>query len=218
MKQDGRGGEEMTVIRVIAITDADGAVIGYRVQLPSTQNWSPFNTDGALNDLSADAMLALFPGLETQYEKAAWDALERAGVFENDAPILLTGWSLGGMMAGEISTDPRISGRVESIVTAGSAIDKHASEIDPSVRVTQVNNILDPVHHLELVGYEDGKDERGSNWQVYSPFDWRIHNADMYGELADDLVPAVRPGDDVFFADDVEGTYEQVYEMGYTRG
>ena len=107
-RQDGRGGEEMTVIRVIAITDADGAVIGYRVQLPSTQNWSPFNTDGALNDLSADAMLALFPGLETQYEKAVWDALERAGVFENDAPILLTGWSLGGMMAGEISTDPRI--------------------------------------------------------------------------------------------------------------
>lgn len=217
-RQDGRGGEEMTVIRVIAITDADGAVIGYRVQLPSTQNWSPFNTDGALNDLSADAMLALFPGLETQYEKAVWDALERAGVFENDAPILLTGWSLGGMMAGEISTDPRISGRVESIVTAGSAIDKHASEIDPSVRVTQVNNILDPVHHLELVGYDDGEDERGSNWQVYSPFDWRIHNADMYGELADDLVPAVRPGDEVFFADDVEGTYEQVYEMGYTRG
>ena len=217
-RQDGRGGEEMTVIRVIAITDADGAVTGYRVQLPSTQNWSPFNTDGALNDLSADAMLALFPGLETQYEKAVWDALERAGVFENDAPILLTGWSLGGMMAGEISTDPRISGRVESIVTAGSAIDKHASEIDPSVRVTQVNNILDPVHHLELVGYDDGEDERGSNWQVYSPFDWRIHNADMYGELADDLVPAVRPGDDVFLADDVEGTYEQVYEMGYTRG
>ncbi len=74
-------------------------------------------------------MLALFPGLETQYEKAVWDALERAGVF-----------------------------------------------------------------------------------------DWRIHNADMYGELADDLVPAVRPGDEVFFADDVEATYEQVYEMGYTRG
>ncbi len=86
------------------------------------------------------------------------------------------------------------------------------------MRVTQVNNILDPVHHLELVGYDDGGDQRGSNWQVYSPFDWRIHNADMYGELADDLVPAVRPGDEVFFADDVEGTYEQVYEMGYTRG
>jgi hypothetical protein len=47
------------------------------VQLPSTQNWSPMNGDGALNDLSADAMLALFPGLETQYKKAVWDASSR---------------------------------------------------------------------------------------------------------------------------------------------
>lgn len=216
-RQDGRGGEDMTVIRVVAIVDVDGNVIGYRVQLPSTQNWSPANSGGALNDLSADAMLALFPGLETQYEKAVWDALERSGALDGDAPILLTGWSLGGMMAGEIATDPRIAGRVQSIVTAGSAIDKHASEIDPSVRVTQINNVWDPVHHLELVGYGDD-DVRGANWQVCSPVDIRIHDADMYGELADDLVPEVRDGDEIFFADDVAGTYEQMYEMGYTRG
>jgi thioesterase domain-containing protein len=69
------------------------------------------NGDGALNDLSADAMLALFPGLETQYKKAVWDALESSGALASDAPIMLTGWSLGGMMAGDLATDPRLSGR-----------------------------------------------------------------------------------------------------------
>lgn len=216
-RQDAAGGENSTVIRVVAITDADGNIIGYRVQLPSTQNWGPGNENGALNDLSADAMLAMFPGLKTQYEKAVWDAMERAGVFENDVPIMLTGWSLGGMMAGDLATDPRISGRVESVVTAGSAIDKHAGEMDPSVRVTQVNNRWDPVHTLEFVGYDDD-DVPGPNWQTYRPTDIRIHDSGMYGELADDLVPGVRPGDEVFFADDVDGSYEQVYEMEYSRG
>ncbi len=108
-RQDVAGGEQRTVIRVVAITDAAGNVIGYRVQLPSTQNWSPMNGDGALNDLSADAMLALFPGLETQYKKAVWDALESSGALDSDAPIMLTGWSLGGMMAGDLATDPRLS-------------------------------------------------------------------------------------------------------------
>jgi len=216
-RQDALGGETATDIRVVAITDADGTVIGYRVQLPSTQNWSPMNTDGALNDLSADAMLAMFPGLETQYEKAVWDALERSGALDSDAPIMLTGWSLGGMMAGDLATDPRIADRVQSVVTAGSAIDKHAGEIDPSVRVTQVNNRWDPVHTLEFVGYGPN-DVPGPNWQTYHPVDIRIHDSTMYGELADDLVPEVRPGDEIFFADDVQGTYEQVYEMEYSRG
>ena len=217
-RQDAKGGTERTVIRVVAITDDQGTVIGYRVQLPSTQNWSPINENGALNDLSADAMLALFPGLETQYKKAVWDALEQAGALDSDAPIMLTGWSLGGMMAGDLAVDPRLEGRVQSVVTAGSAVDKHASDMDPSIRVTQVNNIWDPVHHLELVGYDPEDDVAGPNWQTYAPIDGRIHNADMYGELADDVIPGVRGGDEIFFADDVSGTHEEVYEMVYSRG
>jgi hypothetical protein len=216
-RQDALGGEQRTVVRVVAITDADGNVIGYRVQLPSTQNWSPFNADGALNDLSADAMLALFPGLETQYEKAVWDALQASGALNSDAPIMLTGWSLGGMMAGDLAADPRLEGRVQSLVTAGSAVDKHAGEIDPSVRVTQINNRWDPVHTLEFAGY-DSDDVPGDNWQVHHPVDIRIHDSTMYGELADDVIPQVRPGDEIFFADDVGGTHEEVYEMVYSRG
>ncbi len=106
---------------------------------------------------------------------------------------------------------------MQSVVTAGSAIDKHAGEIDPSVRVTQVNNRWDPVHTLEFVGYGPN-DVPGPNWQTYHPVDIRIHDANMYGELADDLVPEVRPGDEIFFADDLKNTHEEVYEMVYSRG
>lgn len=216
-RQDRRGGDASTHVRVVAIRDDDGNVLAWRVQLPSTQNWSPFNEQGALNDLSADAMLALMPELRTQYERAAWDAMARAGVLDSDAPIMLTGWSLGGMMAGDIATDPALAGRVQSVVTAGSAIDKHAGQIDPSVRVTQINNRWDPVHTLEFVGYEND-DVPGENWHTYRPTDIRIHDATMYGELADDAIAGVRPGDEVFFADDVSGTYEQIHEEVYVRG
>lgn len=216
-RQDRRGGDSSTHIRVVAIRDEDGNILAWRVQLPSTQNWSPFNEGGALNDLSADAMLALNPDLRTQYERAVWDAMRRAGVLDSDAPIMLTGWSLGGMMAGDIATDPALAGRVQSVVTAGSAIDKHAGSIDPSVRVTQINNRWDPVHTLEFVGY-GSDDVPGPNWQTYRPTDIRIHDATMYGELADDMIPGVRSGDEVFFADDLAGTYEEIHEEVYVRG
>lgn len=67
------------------------------------------------------------------------------------------------------AVDPRLEGRVQSVVTAGSAVDKHASDMDPSIRVTQVNNIWDPVHHLELVGYDPEDDVAGPNWQSTPP-------------------------------------------------
>lgn len=215
-RQDVRGGQDSTHIRVVAIMQ-DGKVVAWRVQLPSTQNWSPFNEHGGLNDLSTDAMLALNPSVRTQYERAVYDAMRRAGVFDSDAPIMLTGWSLGGMMAGDIATDPALDGRVQSVVTAGSAIDKYADAIDPSVRVTQVNNVWDPVHHLELVG--SGRDDvPGPNWQTFHPVDPRIHDSTMYGELADDVVPDVRPGDEIFFAGNAVGTTEHVHEEVYVRG
>jgi thioesterase domain-containing protein len=36
--------------------------------------------------------------------------IESSGALASDAPIMLTGWSLGGMMAGDLATDPRLSG------------------------------------------------------------------------------------------------------------
>lgn len=218
-EQDEQGGEASTQIRVVAIRDAEGNVISWRIQLPSTQNWNPLNTDGALNDARTDVMLSMFPGVPTQYEQAVWDAMTDAGVFESDAPIMFTGWSLGGMMAGELATDPRVADRVESVFTAGSAIDKHYSDIPSDVRVTQINNGIDPVHTLELVGLEPVDYVRFDNdWQTYRPLTWPMHDSGMYGAEAERYLPEPRPGDEVFFAEAGAGSYEDVYVAEYTRG
>lgn len=218
-EQDGQGGDTRTQIRVVAIRDADGNIVSWRIQLPSTQNWNPLNTGGALNDARTDAMLSMFPGVPTQYEQAVWDAMTEAGVFESDAPIMFTGWSLGGMMAGELATDPRVADRVESVFTAGSAIDKHYSDMPPDVRVTQINNGIDPVHTLEFLGLDAGDYVRfDDDWQTYRPLTWPMHDATMYGAEAERYLPDPRPGDEIFFAEEGSGGYEDVYVAEYTRG
>ena len=218
-EQDSQGGEDLTQIRVVAIRDAEGNVISWRVQLPSTQNWDPLNTGGALNDARTDAMLSMFPGVPTQYEQAVWDAMTEAGVFESEAPIMFTGWSLGGMMAGELATDPRVADRVESVFTAGSAIDKHYSDMPPGVRVTQINNGIDPVHTLEFLGLDPVDYVRFDNdWQTYRPLTWPMHDSGMYGAEAERYLPEPRPGDEIFFAAEGAGGYEDVYVAEYARG
>ncbi len=217
--QDAAGGADHTEIRVVAVRDADGEVVAWRVQLPSTQEWSPLNTDGALNDARTDVMLSMFPELETQYEQAAWQAMRDAGVFDSDAPIMFTGWSLGGMMAGGMATDPRVADRVESVVTAGSAIDKHHSDMPDSVRVTQFNNGIDPVHTLEFVGLDVGDYLRfDQDWQTYRPLTWPMHDATMYGAVAERYLPEPRPGDDIFFAGGGDSGSEEVYVAEFVRG
>lgn len=215
--QDRLGGEDSTEIRVVAITDDAGTVVGWRVQLPSTQNWSPFNTSGGVNDLSADAVLSLAPGVRTQYEKAVWDAMQKAGVMDSDAPIMFTGWSLGGMMAGKLASDPSLAGRVGAVVTAGSAIDKQASEIPGDVRVTQFNNAVDPVHTLEFVGLDPSDYIPRPNWETHRTLTWPVHDSSMYADQARSLAPDVRPGDEVFFANESTGTHEVVWYGQYSR-
>ncbi|GAB3603091.1 hypothetical protein [Microbacterium aureliae] len=217
--QDAAGGEDATEIRVVAVRNAAGEIVSWRVQLPSTQNWSLTNTGGALNDARTDAMLSLFPGVPTQYEEAVWDAMTRAGVFESEAPIMFTGWSLGGMMAGELATNPRVEGRVQSVFTAGSAIDKHYSDMPDGVRVTQINNGLDPVHTLEFLGLDPLDAVRvDDDWQTHRPLTWPVHDAGMYGAEAERHLPEPRRGDEIFFAEAGGAGWEDVYVADYTRG
>ncbi|GAA5034064.1 hypothetical protein ACFQRL_15085 [Microbacterium fluvii] len=217
--QDAFGAEESTQIRVVAIRDEQGAVVSWRVQLPSTQNWSLGNTSGALNDARSDLTVSLFPAVQTQFERAAWAAMEASGALDSDAPIMLTGWSLGGMVAAKMAADPRLDGRVQSVVTAGAAIDKYRDVIDDDVRVTQFNNAVDPVHTLEFVGLSgsDYTGSAGTQWQTYRPISSTMHDAGMYAAAADDYLPAPRSGDEIFFAAEGSAGTEDVYIAEYTR-
>ena len=130
---------------------------------------------------------------------------------------MFTGWSLGGMMAGAMATNPQYADRVTSVVTAGSAIDKYRSDIRSSVDVTQFDNTVDPVHHLEFLGLGPGDTAPRANWQTHWFTDARIHDGTMYEQGADATAPAVRNDDEIFFANDADGTYEQVYTDRYAR-
>ena len=203
-----------TEIDVVAITDGAGRVRAWRVQLPSTQYWGVFNNAG-VNDLSADAVMTLFPALQTQYERAVLDAMHRAGVDESTAPIMFAGWSLGGMMAAKMATTPQYADRARAVVAAGSPIDMYASRIGTRVDVTQVDNLVDPVHYLEIVGPE-ARDTH-PNWRTYWIADARVHNGTMYADGADRVVPKPRAKDRPFFADSAQGTREVVYTDRYSR-
>ncbi|MDL9978214.1 hypothetical protein [Microbacterium candidum] len=203
-------------VKVVAITDDAGTIIAWRVQCPSTQYWSPFNKAG-MNDLATDAMLSFFPGMRTQYEKAVFDAMQRAGVDKSDAPIMFTGWSLGGMEAAKLATTPQYADRVGAVVTAGSAIDKYRDRIGPAVNVTQINNLVDPVHHLEFVGLGPADGALPPKWSTYWIEDGRVHNGEMYAQGADRVVPKPRPGDEKYFADAQSGTHEVTYTERYSR-
>lgn len=209
-----------TEIRVIAITDADDNIVGWRVEIPSTQSWSPFSDQ--LNDLNTNLIHAMFPDIESAMEKAVLDAMALAGVFNSDAPIMLAGWSQGGMTAAEIALHPSLAGRVESIIAGGSPMDQYRAELaalPQDVRVTSFSH-PDGVSGLEGVrlGFDDmGHHARGDDGYVQY-FEWNpTHSADSYGDMAAKYQPDLRPGDEVFFGGS-GGLTESEYKYDYVRG
>ena len=205
-----------SMVRVVALRDEDtGEIVGWRVELPSTQDWGL--TGNSLNDLPTNVIHALAPWKEAEMEKAAWDAMARAGVLDSSAPVMLTGWSQGGMTAGELAIDDRLAGRDLSVVTGGSPVDCFRNEFaERGVRVTAFT-------HPDVVSGLEGlrgtpADFTANNPEFVEHFEWMpVHSATSYGAMAAKAEPELRPGDEVFFADFGEGVVEEVHLYEYTR-
>lgn len=140
---DGDGEPDDAVIRVTQIVGADG-VSRWRVLIPSTQVWSPFSDD-APNDLNSDLVAKLNPAQRTQLEKAVQAALEQTDGYTSGDPVMLTGFSLGGITAGNLAADADFVAEfnVQAVLTAGSPLDDIA--IEPSVSVLSLEHNSDPV-------------------------------------------------------------------------
>lgn len=190
---DGWGGRDSTFVEVIKVVGEDG-VTRWRVILPSTQDWewlsgfvggdwANLNDQGALNGLSADAILMLFPELQTAYERAVRDSMLQAGIQPND-PVMISGWSLGGIVAGKLAADTNDQFNVQAIFVAGSPIDN--LNIPPSVSVISIQ------HHGDVVPMTDLTPGRNSDhWVTISedpPAGKSAHSADSYGETARNYV------------------------------
>ncbi|TFD56085.1 hypothetical protein E3T55_00100 [Cryobacterium frigoriphilum] len=140
---DHDGEPDNAVIRVTQVVGADG-VSRWRVLIPSTQVWSPFSDD-APNDLNSDLVAKLNPAQRTQLEKAVQTALEQTEGYTAGDPVMLTGFSLGGITAGNLAADADFVAEfnVQAVLTAGSPLDDIA--IESSVSVLSLEHDSDPV-------------------------------------------------------------------------
>lgn len=144
---DTIGGADQSVVDIAKIVHEDGTV-SWIVTLPSTKDWVGLNDQGATNDLDADLLLLLYPEYQSQYEKAVLDAMAQAGIGP-DEPVLLTGWSLGGILGGELIQSEAGGYNYGGLVVAGSPIDHMA--IPEDIPVVQVKHFYDPVHRLDMI-------------------------------------------------------------------
>lgn len=206
---DSLGGEGDSVIKITKVLGPDGWY--YTVTLPSTQEWlSRFGDQGAVNDLDSNLALILTPALQTQYERAVLDAMADAGITADD-PVLLVGFSQGGIMAGHLA-GYNSDYNWQAIIVSGAPIDH--MPIPDSIDVVSVQHNGDPVPNLDVVAGDIGT-EHGSNWTTISVdpphpdpvlgVDVGAHNADEYSTTYQqhlDEIQANHPDLADFFAED----------------
>lgn len=140
---DNIGQDDFANIRIFRTVDVDG-VVRYTVQIPSTQSWDP-DAGVAPNDLTADAV-AMRYGNNSALSTAVMDAMKREGI--TDEPVMIVGFSLGGITAGTIAADPH-GYNIQQVVTAGAPIG--AMPIPPSTHITAFESTSDPIAGLDGV-------------------------------------------------------------------
>lgn len=211
-----------TVISVTRVVDADGTV-RWRVALPSTQEWlSRLNGDqGGVHDLDSNLALMLTPAMRSQYERAVLEAMQQAGVGADD-PVMLIGFSQGGIMAGTLAAYNN-DYNWSAVVAAGAPIDH--MPIPDSTSVVSVQHDGDPVPRLDTIVTvgTDGYAQQRPNWTTIhaeSPDAHLgvhgIHNAKAYDETLGSHIGEVPGGtvddlDAYFVGDDDSYGYEQNY-------
>lgn len=144
---DSMGKEDRGVVDIRKVVGPDG-VERWVVTLPSTQDWLFPNGDmGATNDLDSNLALMLTPEMRTQYERAVLDAMDKAGI-DSDDPVMLVGFSQGGIMAGHLAANRSNAYNFEAIMVYGAPID--AMNIPESTKVLSIQHTGDAVPKLDL--------------------------------------------------------------------
>lgn len=133
------------VVRIVRVRGGERWI----VQVASTQSWHP-RAGQAPNDLTAD--LHAVAGRESSLLRGTLAAMAEARI-PVTAPVLMTGFSLGGLVAAQVATGrylvPGFSKphRYEHLVTAGSPIARFP--VADGVQVLSLEHRIDPVHRLD---------------------------------------------------------------------
>ncbi len=150
---DTMGGQDKAVVDIAKVTTAAGEE-RWVITLPSTKDWVVFDGDApAPNDLDAIAVLALLPGRASAFRKGVEEAVRRAGI-PAGAPVLIVGFSLGGMLAADLARTGLGDVSVEGVVVAGAPID--TADDPPGVPVLSLVHEGDAVPALDLAPDGDG--------------------------------------------------------------
>jgi len=176
---DSLGGNERSVIDIATVENADG--IHYNVALPSTQDWGqikgffdPSTLPDTLKDYPAtndlDSNIALMilnnPVLATQYERAVLQAMADAGIPEG-ARVVYTGFSQGGIMAGNLASSTDSPYETIGIVTNGSPLGTF--DIPPEIPVVSFEHEGDVVPILDLQAVDEQNVESPNRRTVVLP-------------------------------------------------
>lgn len=219
----GAGGNDRSVISVTKVVDADG-VVRWRVALPSTQDWITFlgQDAGRTNDLDSNLALMMTPEFRSQYERAVLEAMKQAGVGKDD-PVMLVGFSQGGILAGDLAaynSDYNWS----AVVVCGAPIDH--MPIPDSTKVVSVQHDGDIVPRLDTIVTvgTDGYAQQKPNWTTiqgkspsYDDLGFKgIHNAPAYSNTLSDRIGDIPPAtvdelDKFFIGDENAYGYKQTF-------
>ncbi|WP_285113771.1 hypothetical protein [Leifsonia sp. fls2-241-R2A-40a] len=133
---------DVGVVRIVELSAPGGR--RWMVQLASTKSWHP-RAGAAPNDLTADLLIGA--GRLPAYTDGALQTMREAGILPGE-PVLLAGFSLGGMVAAQLAAATVDAGMdVTHLVVAGSPLGRIA--VPESVSVLALEHVLDPVPRIE---------------------------------------------------------------------
>jgi len=134
---------DVALIRVVHRVDAHG-LRHWIVQFPSTKSWHP-RQGAAPNDLTADLVIGAEE--EPTVTRAALETMRAAGIQPGE-PVLLAGFSLGGMVAAQVAVRAARAGfTVSHLVVAGTPLGR--VRIPDEVRVLAIEHVLDIVPRID---------------------------------------------------------------------
>ena len=134
---------DVGVVRVSSRVAADG-IRHWLVQFPSTKSWHP-RAGVAPNDLTAD--LVIGAEREPTMTRAAIATMSLAGITTGE-PVMLAGFSLGGMVAAQVAVRAERHGfTVTHLVTAGAPLGR--VNVPDGIRVLALEHVLDIVPRIE---------------------------------------------------------------------
>ena len=193
---DALGKEDEAVIRVVR---SAGDPPSFSLIIPSTQEWDPRGSltpndlMGNLNIMGGSSALQRMAEEALQQEIAAYMATH-PGYSTSDFPVMVAGFSQGGITAGAFAESFSGKYNIQQVVTIGAPIGRF--DIPEQVNVIAYESKLDPVVILDgrnnPAGWETIRGDNGGGFPG-------SHNAITYSQMAADIPPA-RPNNlDTFF-------------------